>query len=114
MGKQRKKRQVQGGKYKTFYHHLSILSFLRFFGADRAGGKTAISQSIWGVEYCQDRELEERVGRRDCGSFGCKGGVDLVTGENVLVCCFCPDGGIWASGTMVEVVAVPAAPEMGM
>ena len=30
----------------------------------------------------------------------------MFTGENGSVCCFCPDGGIWASGTMVE-----AAPE---
>ena len=27
---------------------------------------------------------------------------------NILVCCFCPDGGIWASGTMVEAATVGA------
>ena len=26
----------------------------------------------------------------------------MFTGENSLVCCFFPDGEIWASGTMVE------------
>ena len=26
----------------------------------------------------------------------------MFTAENVLACCFCPDGGIWASGTMME------------
>ena len=29
----------------------------------------------------------------------------MFTGENGLVCCFCPYGGIWASGTMAETAA---------
>ena len=29
----------------------------------------------------------------------------MFNGENVLVFCFCPDGGIWAPGTMVEAAA---------
>ena len=33
----------------------------------------------------------------------------IFTGENVLVCCFCPNGGIWASGTMVEAAAAAVA-----
>ena len=31
----------------------------------------------------------------------------MLTGENGLVCYFCPDSGIWASGKTVE--ALPAA-----
>ena len=37
----------------------------------------------------------------------------MFTKENVLVCCFCPDGGIWESGTMVETTEVVAAPAVG-
>ena len=33
----------------------------------------------------------------------------MFTGENVLVCCVCPNGGIWESGTMVEAEAAAAA-----
>ena len=32
----------------------------------------------------------------------------MFTGENGLVCCFCPDCGIWESGIMLEVRAVAA------
>ena len=40
----------------------------------------------------------------------------MLTGENGLVCCFFPAGGIWASGTMMEALVAPevgagAAPE---
>ena len=32
----------------------------------------------------------------------------IFTGENGLVCSLCPDGRIWASGTMVEAAPAPA------
>ena len=86
------------------------MSFLRFFGADRAGEKLRFFN-----EY---GELETiNLGYRVESSAGVAvvalvaGAVYIVsflaicimfTGENILVCCFCPDGGIWASGTKVE------------
>ena len=57
--------------------------------------------------------IEKIVGGIGCGTLG-EGVVYIVyfldilfmfTGENILVCCFGPDGGIWASGTMLEVAA---------
>ena len=32
----------------------------------------------------------------------------IFTGQNGLMCCICPDGRIWASGTMVEAMAAAA------